>query len=269
MRRAAVILQNISKPKNVNELCHKVLCANVRREFSTNYSHRWPNVQVEWAAKETQSKNSAHQVRNYVPSIGEAVGCWNCKKTGERKHYMLCEECGFLQDVDMEINYFDLLNFPKSFEIERQKLTQQFRKLQTLVHPDKFSNKTTREQNNSADWSSLINKAYKTLLTPIDRGQYLLKMQGHEIPQDNSSINKEFLMIMMERNEDVEAANSKQDLQKLYKEIEVDLQNEITKLEKCFGLDDINGAKSVLVEMKYLLSIQNSIKNKLQTLVDE
>lgn len=48
-----------------------------------------------------------------------------------------------------------------------------------------------------------MNKAYKTLLTPLDRGEYILKQEGVEIPTDNSSLDKEFLMEMMERNEEV------------------------------------------------------------------
>lgn len=59
------------------------------------------------------------------------------------------------------------------------------------------------EQELSADWSSLINSAYKTLLAPIKRGEYLLKLHGAEIAEDNNTIDREFLLQMMERNEEV------------------------------------------------------------------
>lgn len=55
----------------------------------------------------------------------------------------------------------------------------------------------------SADWSSLINSAYKTLLAPIKRGEYLLKLHGAEIPEDNNTVDRDFLLKMMERNEEV------------------------------------------------------------------
>lgn len=55
----------------------------------------------------------------------------------------------------------------------------------------------------SADWSSLINKAYKTLLAPIDRAVYMLELRGVKIPEDNTAVDKEFLFEMMERNEEV------------------------------------------------------------------
>lgn len=33
------------------------------------------------------------------------------------------------------------MNFPAKFDLELQALTKRFRQLQTIVHPDKFSNK--------------------------------------------------------------------------------------------------------------------------------
>jgi DnaJ-domain-containing protein 1 len=63
--------------------------------------------------------------------------------------------------------------------------------------------RTQTEQTLSADWSSLINKAYKTLLTPLERGEYLMKLQGIELPSENSSLDKSFLIEMMEKNEEV------------------------------------------------------------------
>ena len=49
----------------------------------------------------------------------------------------------------------------------------------------------------------MVNKAYKTLSTPLERGEYLLKLNGVQLPEDNSTLDKEFLMEMMEKNEEV------------------------------------------------------------------
>lgn len=64
-----------------------------------------------------------------------------------------------------------------------------------------FRNET--EQNLSAAVSSLVNKAYKTLSTPIKRAEYILELKGITIPEDNNAVDKEFLMEIMERNEEV------------------------------------------------------------------
>lgn len=48
-----------------------------------------------------------------------------------------------------------------------------------------------------------MNKAYKILMSPIHRAEYLLKSHQIEIPEENTISNPEFLMEMMERNEQV------------------------------------------------------------------
>lgn len=59
------------------------------------------------------------------------------------------------------------------------------------------------EKQISAEYSSLVNKAYKTLQTPINRAIHLLRLNNETISEDNKSDNPEFLMEMMELNEEV------------------------------------------------------------------
>lgn len=60
-----------------------------------------------------------------------------------------------------------------------------------------------KEKHLSAEWSSLVNKAYNILLSPMQRAEYLLKSHNIHVPEDNTTTNTEFLMQMMERNEEV------------------------------------------------------------------
>lgn len=62
---------------------------------------------------------------------------------------------------------------------------------------------STGEQNLSAEWSSVVNNAYKVLLSPIKRAEYLLQLFDVHITEDNSDVDADFLMEMMERNEEV------------------------------------------------------------------
>ncbi|XP_075161873.1 iron-sulfur cluster co-chaperone protein HscB-like protein, mitochondrial [Haematobia irritans] len=238
---------------------------NTGRYINTTALSSTPCLHLE---KETIFQSlSNQQKRAYVPDTTAPANkeCWNCKK--DVTQTMICQHCKYIQDVNSNVNYFELLDFPQSFELETSSLTKRFRQLQSLVHPDKFSNKSSREQINSADWSSLINKAYKTLLIPIDRGQYLLQLNGRQIPQDNSALDKEFLMEMMERNEEVDEANTKNELEEIHERLSQELQEKVQNLTKSFGSNDLEKATAVLVEMKYLLSIQKTIKNKLQSLM--
>ncbi|KAI8118267.1 mitochondrial, ATP-binding cassette sub-family B member 7 [Lucilia cuprina] len=260
-RISCVYLKNL-KECNVNQ--HRLL-------FTGTVQAR-PCLALEWeASKEIifNNLNFNQQKRAYAPTTtSNDQECWNCKKEPKQgDSLMICPHCGHLQDVNTEINYFDLLDFPQKFDLETQLLTKRFRQLQTVVHPDKFSNKTSREQTNSADWSSLINKAYKTLSLPLERGQYLLELNGRQIPQDNSALNKEFLMEMMERNEEVEDASTKNELDAINESLAKELQEKVEILTKVFAENNLEKATSLLVEMKYLISIQKTIKNKLQKLM--
>jgi len=87
------------------------------------------------------------------------------------------------------------------------------------------------------------------------------------MPQDNSALNKEFLMAMMERNEEVEDAEDTQTLENLNIQLIKELEEMARKLNALFDSNDLSGVKETLVEMKYLLSIQNSIKQKQQSLL--
>lgn len=194
--------------------------------------------------------------------------CWNCKRTTKKINHFICSECGKLQDITQEYDYFELLSLPRDFNILSTKLTKSFRQLQTLVHPDKFGNKSEREQINSAEWSSLINKAYKTLSNTLVRGQYLLKLHGEEMPRDNSSLDKEFLMDMMERNEEVEEAVSREQLELISNKIQDEISEATDQLKDLFASNDLTAAKKLLVKMKYLLSIQTSIQTKLEKLLN-
>lgn len=135
--------------------------------------------------------------------------------------------------------------------------------MQGFVHPDKFSNRSDDEQNISSDWSSILNKAYKTLSVPIKRGEYILQQNGMSLPQDNSVLDKEFLLEMMDRNEEIEEACTPKDIFKLLDKVRKELEENSVLLEESLGRkNDLEQGKSIIVKMKYLTSLESSIKDK-------
>lgn len=95
----------------------------------------------------------------------------------------------------------------KEHNIDVNDLTKKFRDFQSKIHPDKFSGKSREEQTLSSEWSSLINKAYKTLQSPLERGEYLLRLSGIKLPDENTISDPEFLAEMMEKNEEASNLN--------------------------------------------------------------
>lgn len=74
-------------------------------------------------------------------------------------------------------------------------------------------------------------------------------------------------MAMMERNEEVEEAEDAKALEDLNAQLVKELEEMAQRLNSLFETKDLQGVKGTLVEMKYLLSIQSSIKQKQQSLL--
>ncbi|XP_052861777.1 iron-sulfur cluster co-chaperone protein HscB [Anopheles cruzii] len=188
-----------------------------------------------------------------------ASRCWKCNTAGSNGFF--CASCGVLLDVSQD-NYFSLFQQKKGFTIDFVELTKTYRQIQSLIHPDKFGQRSAEEKTLALEWSALINKAYKTLSKPLDRGTYLLKLEGVTISEDNSSIDHSFLLQMMEFNESVEDAQSVEELQELEQEISNRTQKLNGELEQLFSVNDKEAAKLVIIRLKYLLNIESTIKEK-------
>jgi molecular chaperone HscB len=122
------------------------------------------------------------------------------------------------------------------------------------------------EQSHSLDWSSLINKAYKTLMVPLARAEYILQQNNIDLPQDNSSLDQKFLIEMMERNEAVEEASTKSDIDDLLAEVKNDIDGITAELDGALQSENFELAKTLVVRMKYMLSIKNGILDKAELL---
>lgn len=65
--------------------------------------------------------------------------CWKCGKN--RTENFFCENCHIIQKPPAEKNYFTIFGMQEKFDVDPVQLTNKFRQLQSLVHPDKFSTK--------------------------------------------------------------------------------------------------------------------------------
>ena len=59
----------------------------------------------------------------------------------------------------------------------------------------------------------LLNTAYKTLLSPIERGLYLLELAGYPLLEGETIMSPEFLYEVMEINEELDDIDNLEDLQ--------------------------------------------------------
>ncbi|XP_052545453.1 iron-sulfur cluster co-chaperone protein HscB isoform X3 [Tympanuchus pallidicinctus] len=120
-----------------------------------------------------------------------------------------------------------------------------------------------QEQRYSEQHSSLVNKAYQTLLHPLSRGLYLLELSGVEPAQEtDSDADSEFLMEIMEINEKLAEPKNDEvlgEIETLIKDRQEELTEEVTA---AFERDDLQEAKKLLAKMKYFANLEDKLKNK-------
>ncbi|MGK2951804.1 MAG: Fe-S protein assembly co-chaperone HscB [Thiobacillus sp.] len=111
--------------------------------------------------------------------------------------------------MDFSQTHFELFNLPTAYTLDRTKLDAAYRELQNTVHPDRFAAQPEAEQRVAMQWATQVNQAYQTLKHPVNRGVYLLKLQGIDaLDANNTKMAPAFLMQQMEWREAIEEASA-------------------------------------------------------------
>ncbi|XP_076645545.1 iron-sulfur cluster co-chaperone protein HscB-like protein, mitochondrial [Halictus rubicundus] len=192
-------------------------------------------------------------------SSDSSLKCWNCNFI--HKFELFCSKCKILQEPPKNVTYFDIIGIPESYDVTITEIQRKYKELQKLLHPDKFGNKSEKEKELSESLSSLVNKAYSTLLSPLQRGLYMLELNNITISEDTDDTDPEFLMEIMERNEEVEnALNNHTKIKELAKENDKILNSLSANIAEAFREKDIKKAEAHLIRMKYYSSINSKLK---------
>ncbi|KAJ8107605.1 hypothetical protein OPT61_g8749 [Boeremia exigua] len=146
------------------------------------------------------------------------------------------------------------------FTIDLNALKREFLQLQAKAHPDLHPQE---DKKRAEATSARINEAYKTLQSPLHRAQYLLSQRGIETAEDETAKvdDPELLMEVLEAREQIEEAESEEDLVGMKDENEVRIQESIKALEEAFAKNDVELAKSETVKLRYWMNISESIAN--------
>jgi molecular chaperone HscB len=105
------------------------------------------------------------------------------------------------------MNYFELFELPVSFMVNTKQLNENYFRLQMQYHPDFYSNATDDEKEEALEMSSLINRAFKTLENEDTRTEYILELKDLITEGEKYELPPDFLMEMMELNEELTEAD--------------------------------------------------------------
>lgn len=67
--------------------------------------------------------------------------CWKCNAVVIERD-LVCMSCGSVQEPKQNLNHFEIFKETPQFDIDTRNLTVKFRRLQTLLHPDKFATRS-------------------------------------------------------------------------------------------------------------------------------
>ena len=143
--------------------------------------------------------------------------------------------------------------------------------LSRKYHPDFFGDATAAEQAAVLEKSSLVNKAYKTFNNQDETIKYVLQLKGLLEEEEKYALPNDFLMEMMELNEELMDAKMEEDKSKIenIKQSILNIQHSMFNIEKNIILaetiDNIEGTsflkvKEYYFKKKYLNRILDGIK---------
>ncbi|MFK7772108.1 MAG: iron-sulfur cluster co-chaperone HscB C-terminal domain-containing protein [Saprospiraceae bacterium] len=174
------------------------------------------------------------------------------------------------------MNYFEFFNIPISFKIDTADLKRKFYANSKKYHPDFFTLESEEKQMEVLELSTLNNNAYKTLSDFDKSMKYILEIKGVLGEEGKNKIPQEFLMEMMDINEnlmelefDFDQSNFdkvESDLKRLESGIFHEVQDILDNYsDNSANEAELNEIKNYFLKKRYLLRIQENL-NKFASL---
>lgn len=128
--------------------------------------------------------------------------CWHCQSevTGE----YLCGQCVKVQPLSKDLDYFACFQLSRLLNIDAQQLEQTYYELSRTFHPDFYSTKDESEKTISLGNSAFLNSAYRTLKDPIQRVEYLIRLEAGAVKDIRSNPPADLFEEILELQEDME-----------------------------------------------------------------
>jgi molecular chaperone HscB len=138
--------------------------------------------------------------------------CWNCQSNIGGEYF--CGQCVKVQPLSKDIDYFTCMGLPRKLNIDTASMENKFYELSRAFHPDFYEGKSEMERAVSLANSAVLNQAYRTLKDPVQRVEYLLRLEAgaaKDIPGKAPADLFETILEIQEHLEEYQAAKSRND----------------------------------------------------------
>jgi molecular chaperone HscB len=111
-----------------------------------------------------------------MESVSAPAKCWSCgQQVADGQPF--CASCGKVQPPQ-KASFFGMFGLPLKLDVDLPALEKQFYRYSRKLHPDVHARASEQEQEWSLAQASLLNDAYRTLKSPLERTRYLLELEG-------------------------------------------------------------------------------------------
>lgn len=145
------------------------------------------------------------------------------------------------------MNYFELFELPVAPSVDASLLSKKYFELQKKNHPDFFTQATETEKEDSLKLSADINKAFTIFKDKQKTIEYFLSSVGLITENEKYELPPDFLMEMMEMNEDL-AESTEANTVKKVATYEAQLYDEIKPVIEHYKKDE--AAETDLLKLK-------------------
>ncbi|KAI0094895.1 Co-chaperone Hsc20 [Irpex rosettiformis] len=168
-----------------------------------------------------------------------------------------CPSCFEIQPLPQDASLYEIMEIPEDvrFDVDEDLLKRNFRQIQRVIHPDKWSSKGPGAYELAAEMSSRVNKAYKTLLNPYTRAEYLLQKEGLEISESDGVQDPELITEILELRMAVEEAESQEDVDEIRAENADNIKVVIDNISTYVEGGNWEAVKRETIKLKYMQGI--------------
>jgi molecular chaperone HscB len=114
------------------------------------------------------------------------IRCWRC--SDEHAPSFFCPQCGAVQRLADDSDYFAVLGLPERPDVDLDDLTRRYYELSRRLHPDRYQTGSAEEREASVRATAVLNAAFRTLRDVEARGRYWLRRLGDDLGADNNRV---------------------------------------------------------------------------------
>lgn len=210
---------------------------------------------------------------------GTPTRCWQCGTAHAGN--LFCPACDAIQPFSPQADHFAVLGLYRRLCIDIDDLQRRYFELSRRLHPDRYQAGPAPARIASLGNTASLNRAYRTLRDPVERGLYWLSLQGETLAGNNNQVPADLAALVFDVQDTLEAlraaAGSAPALSHQVAEIRTELIERrdglLEQLERNFTHWDAGGdnsahltqeLKGILSAIKYLRTLLRDVDKELE-----